>query len=156
MLVAELCPASQMSTLVICIRDWSLYMNLLRNFGYIKMYTGLWSRDRTTQNIPLFSKPICDPPRIYPSFFNTYNATLPEYTPFFNTYMRAPRNYPSLPEYTPFSTPICDPPRISLSEYPSPLFNNYMRPSQKLLLPPKIYPCLQQLESQNLPLSPRI
>ena len=46
-LVAELCPASQMSTLVIFIGDWSLYMKLLRNIGYIKMYTVLWSRDRT-------------------------------------------------------------------------------------------------------------
>ena len=48
MLVTELCPAGQMSTLVIFIGDWSLYMKLLRNFGYIKMFTGLWSRDRTT------------------------------------------------------------------------------------------------------------
>ena len=52
MLVAELCPASQMSTLVIFIGDWSPHMKLLRNFGYIKMYTGLWSRDRT--NISIF------------------------------------------------------------------------------------------------------
>ena len=48
MLVAELCPASQMSTLVIFIGDWSLYMKLLRNIVYIKMYTDLWSRDRTS------------------------------------------------------------------------------------------------------------
>ena len=37
-----------MFTLVIFFGDWSLYMKLLRNFGYIKMFTGLWSRDRTT------------------------------------------------------------------------------------------------------------
>ena len=47
MLVAELCPAGQMSTLFIYIGDWSLCMKPLRNLWYIKMYTGLWSRDRT-------------------------------------------------------------------------------------------------------------
>ena len=46
MFVAQLCPDGQISTLVIFIGDWSLHVKLLRNFGYIKMYTGLWSRDR--------------------------------------------------------------------------------------------------------------
>ena len=40
-------PAGQMSTLVIFIGDQSPYMKPLRNFGYIKMCTGLWSKDRT-------------------------------------------------------------------------------------------------------------
>ena len=90
---------------------------------------------------------MCDPPRIYPS--------LPEYTHFFNNYMRPFQNL-SLPEYTyplfnkficatlPESTPppqnmrtppfqqiyMCDPLRIypSLPEF----FNNYMRHSQRL------------------------
>ena len=53
-----------------------------------------------------------------------------------------PRIYPSLPEYTPFST------------------NVYVRPSQNLPLPPRIYPPFQQLyatlpectpPSQNIP-----
>ena len=59
-----------------------------------------------------------------------------------------PRIYPSLSEYTPFSmSTICDPPTIypSLPEY-TPLFNNYMRPSQNLLIPPRIYPHFQQLQ----------
>ena len=47
MLVVELCPASQMSTLVIFIGDWSLYMKPLGNLGYIKMYMGLLDRDWT-------------------------------------------------------------------------------------------------------------
>ena len=38
MIVAELCPADQMSTLLI-------YMKASKNSGYIKMYTGLWDRD---------------------------------------------------------------------------------------------------------------
>ena len=170
---------------------------------------------------------MCDPPRIYPS--------LPDYTLFFNSYMRPPQNLPlppkiyppfqelyaTLPESTPpaqniplfhnynimrlsqqryatlpKSTPpsynipsfqqmhMCDPPRIypSLPKY-TPLFNNYMRRSQNLLLPPRIYPffttiiicdplriypCLPESTpplfknykilrpSQNLPLTPRI
>ena len=91
-----------------------------------------------SKNIPPFSTTICDPPRFYPS----------------------------LPECTPFSmSTICDPPTIypSLSEYtPLGLFNNYMRPSQNLLIPPRIYPHFQQLQDyatpppQNLPLPPRI
>ena len=38
-----------MSILVIFIGDWSLYMKPLRDLEYIKMYTGLWSKDRTIQ-----------------------------------------------------------------------------------------------------------
>ena len=90
-----------------------------------------------SKNIPPFSTTICDPPRFYPS--------LPECTPFsISTICDPPTIYPSLPEYTP-------------------LFNNYMRPSQNLLIPPRIYPHFQQLQDyatppppQNLPLPPRI
>ena len=93
-----------------------------------------------------------------------------------------------LPESTPrshniphFLTTICDPPRIysPLPEY-TPIFNNYMRPSQNLPLRPRryplfnnymcdplrIYPSLPEYTpslfsyymrpSQNLPLPPRI
>ena len=103
---------------------------------------------RPSQNLPL-------PPRIYPPFQQLY-ATLPESTPPFQNispfqqmYVRpsqnlppsqnippvstttcdSPRIYPSLPEYTPFSTTIilCDPPRIypSLPESTH-LFNQFM------------------------------
>ena len=99
---------------------------------------------------------MCDPPRIYhpPPLFNKFTcATLPESTtpsqniPSFSTPIcDPPRIYSSLLEYTPFSTPICDPPRIypSLPEY-TPLFNTYMRPSQNLPLPSRIYPPFQHL-----------
>ena len=106
---------------------------------------------RPSQNLTL-------PPRIYPPFQPLkYYATLPEYTlppriypPFQQMYMcDPPRIYPSLTEYTPFSTTICDPLGIypSLSEY-TPLLNNYniMRPSQNLTLPPRIYPPFQPLK----------
>ena len=36
-----------MSTLLIFIGDWSLYMKALTNLAYIKMYTGLWDREWT-------------------------------------------------------------------------------------------------------------
>ena len=47
----------------------------------------------------------------------------------------------------PFSTTIWDPTRIYpfLPEY-TPLFNNYMRHSQNLPLPPRMYPPFQQLQ----------
>ena len=73
-----------------------------------------------------------------------------------------PRIYPSLQEYTPppFSTAICDPPRIypSFSEYIPFSTNVYVRPSQNLPLPPRIYPNFHNYmrPSQNLPLLPRI
>ena len=56
MLVVELFPAGQMSTLVIFNGDWSLYMKLLRNFGYSKMYTGLWDRDWTNVVVVFYSQ----------------------------------------------------------------------------------------------------
>ena len=61
----------------------------------------------------------------------------------------APTIYPSLPGSTPPPLLLCDvysAPRIypSLLEY-TPLFNKYMRPSQNIPLPPRIYPPFQQL-----------
>ena len=54
---------------------------------------------------------------------------------------------------------MCDPPIIyrSLPEY-TPIFNNFMRPSQNLPLPPRIYPLFNNYmwPFQNLPLTPRI
>ena len=110
---------------------------------------------RLSQNLPL-------PPRIYLPFQQLY-ATLPEYIlpsqnipSFSTTICDPPRIYPSLPEYTPFSTTIilCDPPRIytSLPDYTL-LFNNYMRPSQNIL---PFSTNLYVRPSQNLPLPPRI
>ena len=109
------------------------------------------------------------PPRIHPPF-QQLNATFPESTPLSTTIILcdAPRMYPSLPEYTPppfqqlymtlpESTPPFQniptfqqlyyyttlpeyfPPSISPRIYP-PSFNNYMRHSQKLPLPPRIPP----------------
>ena len=70
-----------------------------------------------SQNMPPFQQIyMCDPPKIY--------SPLSEYTPLFNNYIIIqPSNNPPLL------------PRI----YPSP-FNNYMRHSQKLPLPLRIYP----------------
>ena len=92
-----------------------------------------------SQNIPPF-KPnyICDPPRIFPS--------LPEYIPFFNQFICA--TLPELPLppriYPPFQqlyATISESTPPSLPEYTAPpLFNNYMRPSQNLPLPLRIYP----------------
>ena len=62
----------------------------------------------------------------------------------------APRIYPSLPGSIPLYC-ACEmylAPRIhpSLPEYrPTPLFNNPMRPSRNLSLPPRIYPSFQKL-----------
>ena len=64
---------------------------------------------------------MCDPPRIYPS--------LPKYTPLFNKFICA-----TLPQSTPPSQSI---PPLSA--------NLYVRPSQNLPLPPKIYPSFQQI-----------
>ena len=122
---------------------------------------------------------MCDPPRIYPS--------LPEYIPLLNKYIimrrshnlpRPPKIYPpfqqlcaTLPESTPpsqnippFSTNIllCDAPKIypPSQNIPPFLTHLYVRPSQNLPLPPKIYPLFQQLyatlsestpPSQNIP-----
>ena len=69
----------------------------------------------------LFSPTICDPLRIYPSFTE---STPP---PFQQLYCDSPRIYPSLSEYTPFSIKL------------------YVRPTQNLPLPPRIYHLFQQL-----------
>ena len=94
---------------------------------------------RPSQNLPL-------PPRLYPAFQQLY-ATLPDSTP--------PSKNISL-----LSTTICDPHRIypSLQDYTL-LFNNYMRPYQNLLHPPKIYLPFQQLYPtlpESTPLSQNI
>ena len=69
---------------------------------------------------------MCDPPRIYPS--------LPEYTPLFNKFICA-----TLPESTP--------PSQNLPPFST---NLYVRPSQNLPLPPRIYPPpLQQMYMCN-------
>ena len=95
--------------------------------------------------------------------------------PFQHLYATLPESTPSSQNIPPFSTTICicDPPRIypSLPEY-TPLFNNYMRPSQNITPfstticePPRIYPPPPDYTplfnnymrpSQNLPLPPRI
>ena len=119
-----------------------------------QIYATLPEYTLSSQNIPPFSTIICDPPKIYPS--------VPEYRP----YPPFQQLYATLPESTlpppsknipPFSTTICDPPRF----YPSlpectPLFNNYMRPSQNLLIPPRIYPNFQQLQDYATPPPPSI
>ena len=121
---------------------------------------------RPSQNLPL-------PPRIYPPFQSIYVCD--------NNYMRpshpSPQNLPvfqqlyaTFPESTPPSQNIGLPPFST---------HVYVRPSQNLPLPPRIYPPFQQLyatlpestppfqnispfqqmyvrPSQNLPLPPRI
>ena len=79
---------------------------------------------------------MCDPPRIYPF--------LPEYTPLFNQFICA-----TLPEYTPlFSQFICatlpesTPPSQNIPPFST---NLYVRSSQNLPLPPRIYPPFQQM-----------
>ena len=98
---------------------------------------------RPSQNPPLllkiylpFSKPICDPPRIYPPSQNI--------PPFSTAIFDPPRTLP--PKIYHLSTTICDPPRIypSLLDY-TPLINNYMRTSKNVPLPPRINPRFQQL-----------
>ena len=118
---------------------------------------------RPSQNPPL-------PPRIYPSVQHLYAtppppqstppsqnkplfqqlcATLPESTPpsrniplFQQLCATLPKSNPPSQNIPPFSTPMCHPPRIyhSLPEYTPSLFSYYMRPSQNLPLPPRIYP----------------
>ena len=113
-----------------------------------------------SQNIPPFSTTIGDPPRIYPSqnippfqqmYVRPYSPRIyppppSENIPFSTTIILCdpPRIYP-LPESTPFSTNLCVRQQLyaTLPEYtPSPriypLFNNCMRPSQNLPLPPRI------------------
>ena len=105
---------------------------------------------RPSQNLPL-------PPRIYPPFQSIYVCN--------NNYMRpshpSPQNIPvfqqlyaTFPESTPPSQNIGLPPFST---------NVYVRPSQNLPLPPRIYPPFQQLyatlpestpPSQNIPFFP--
>ena len=67
--------------------------------------------------------------------------------PFSTTVCDASRIYPSLPEYTPFSKNVYVRPsqKLPLPTRIYPPFNNYMQPSQDLPLPPRIYPHFQQL-----------
>ena len=114
----------------------------------------------------LFSTTMCNPSRIYPSLLEytpPFSTTiilcdpsridpslLPGYTPPFSTTIilcDPPRVYPSLSEYTPLcnkcicvTLPGSTPPSQNI---PPPLFNNYMRPSQTLPLPPKYTPFQQ-------------
>ena len=88
---------------------------------------------------------------------------LPEYTPLFNkcTCATLPKSTPPSQTIPSFSTTICNPPRIypSLPEYTS-ILNSYMRPSQNLPLPTRIYPLFHNYSimrsSQNLSLPLRI
>ena len=93
-----------------------------------------------SQNIPPFSTNSYERP--------SHNPPLPpKYTLPFQQPMRHPQHLPSLPEYNPppLSTTIlfCDAPIIypSVPEYtpPPPPFNNYIRPSHELALPPRIH-----------------
>ena len=109
-----------------------------------------------SQNIPLFSTTICDPPRIYPPTQN-----IPPFST--NLYVRSSLN-PSPPSQNtlPFSTNnlhVRPSQNLSLPPRIYPPFNTYMRPSQNLPLPPRIYPYSTTLNvrpSQNPPLPPRI
>ena len=95
------------------------------------------------------------PPNRPPPHFQQLYATLPESTPTsqnappppFNNYIcDPPRIYPYLPEYTPLpSTTICDPPRSYPYLLITPFLTTIMRPSQKLPLPPRIYPTFSNI-----------
>ena len=96
---------------------------------------------RPSQNLPL-------PPRIYPLFnkCRPIYVTLPEST-------SPSQNIP------PFSPTICDPLRIYPSQNIPPFSTNvYVRPSQNIPLPLKIYPLFNHYvrPSHNLPLPRRI
>ena len=98
------------------------------------IYATLPESTPPSQNILPFSTTVCDPPRIYPS--------VPEYTPFSTiiTLCFHPRIYPSLPEYTPLPfQPIYmyDPPRIYIP------FLTTIYHGPRIYLPPP---------SQNIPL----
>ena len=74
-----------------------------------------------------------------------------------------PRIYPSLPEYTPlfneYMRPSQNPPLPPRLRIYLPFFNKYMGHSQNLPLPPRIYPPLYNNylpHSQNQPLPTRI
>ena len=101
---------------------------------------------RPSQNLPIS-------PRIHLPFQHLH-ATLPESTPpsqniphFKHLRATFPRSTPPSQNISTFSTTIWDPPRIypSLPEYTPSLLSYYMRPSQNLPLPPRIYPYFQQL-----------
>ena len=106
------------------------------------------------------------PPGIYPPFKQLF-VTLPESTPpsqsqnilpFLTTICDPLRIYPSLPEYTPIFNNYMRPSQnLPLRPKIYPLFNNYVRPSQNLHLPPRMYPLFNNYvrPSQNLPLLPR-
>ena len=100
----------------------------------------------------LFYTHICDTPRIY--------SFLPEYIPpFLQLYATLPESTPPSQNMASFSITICDPLRIypSLLGY-TPLVYNYIRRSQSLPLPPRIYSFFYYYmrRSQNLLLPPRI
>ena len=137
-----------------------------------QLYATIPETNLPSQNIPPFqhfnimqpSQHLYLPPRIYPAFQQFY-ATLPESTPPPQNIPPFQQLYATLPESThpsqnipPFSTTtiVCDPPRIypSLPEY-TPLFNNYMRPSQNLPLSPRIYFPFQQRQYYATPLPPQ-
>ena len=110
------------------------------------IYATLPESTPPSQNIPPFSTTICHSPRIYPPSqnkppFQQLYATLTESTPPSQNTPPFQQLYATLLESTPPSQNnyMCGPPRIctSLPEY-TPFFNNYMRPSQDLLLPPRI------------------
>ena len=119
---------------------------------------------RCSQNVPL-------PPRIYPPPFQQLYMTLPESTLPFQNIPTFQQQYATLPESTPPSQNI--PPFnkcilcATLQEYtsfslniPPPLFNNYMRPSQNIPFPLRIYPPFSTnvyvQPSQNIPLPPSL
>ena len=95
---------------------------------------------------------LCDAPRIYPS--------LPEYTPpppFQQLFITLPestppsRNIPTFQQLYYYTTlPESIPPSISPRITPPPPFNNYMRHSQKLPLPPRIPPFLDNYMPPSL------
>ena len=83
---------------------------------------------RPSQNLPP------PPPRIYPPFQQLYATLLDSTPPSQNVPHFQCQLYATLPQSTP------------PSQNNTPLFNNYMRPSQNLLIPPRIYPHFQQLQ----------
>ena len=124
-------------------------------------YTSFWA---TICDTPIFypSLPEYNPPFKHP--YATESTLRPKYTPILNIYMRPCQNLPLPPRiaygsWSPFFTNICDtpiihppfqniPPSISsgapriypiFQEY-TPIFYNYMRRSQNLCRPPRIYP----------------
>ena len=120
-----------------------------RIYPSLPEYTPLFKQLNATfpESTPLSTAIIlCDAPRIYPS--------LPEYTPppFQQLFITLPestppsQNIPTFQQLYYYTTlPESIPPSISPRIYPPPPFNNYMRHSQKLPLPPRIPPFFRQL-----------